>query len=174
MCSGPRDYLRNTIQVMEENPGVGIVNYYGAPHPLDESRALAVSTEPCFIAPRPSDIAVDFLYTDQPHVMSRAALDDIGYYIEPRGIGNCEDDYRRRWQNQDRFATAIFPGYYNKLFIHEGADQSFRANLFTNRLDAFLMPFAMFLKRRCRPLFAVGKALVRTSVATMEKLRIVR
>jgi glycosyltransferase involved in cell wall biosynthesis len=169
MCSGPPDYLRNTIQIMEANPDVGLVNYYGAPHPLDESRALAGSSEPSFIA-----TAVDFLYADQPHVMSRAAFDLIGYYIEPRGIGNCEDDYRRRWQAQDRFATAIFPAYYNKLFVHEGEAHSFRANLFSNRVDAFLMPFAIFLRQRCRPLFTIGKALVRTSVATMEKLRIVR
>lgn len=176
MCSGPPEYLRNTISAMEANPSVGLVNYYGAPHPLDKSRALAGSTEACYIVSRPFDdhTVEHFLYADQPHVMSRAAFDLVGYYIEPRGIGNCEDDYRRRWQNQNRFATAIFPAYYNKLFVHEGEAQSFRTNLFANRLDAFLMPLAMFLKQHCRPLFAVGKTFVRASVEAMKKLRIVQ
>jgi len=35
------------------------------------------------------------------------------------------------------------------------------------------MPVAMILKRRCMPLFKVGKKVVRTSVGIMEKLRIV-
>lgn len=176
ICCGPPEYLRNTIEVMEENPGVGLVNYgYGPPHILDESRALPGSNEPCYLVLRPyiDSNGVQSTYCDQPHVMSRAAFDLVGYYIEPREIGNSEDDYRRRWRDQDRYATAIFPAYYNKAFVHEGA-HSIRATYFRNRLDAFLMPVAVFLRQRCRPLFAIGKALVRTSVATMEKLRIVR
>jgi glycosyltransferase involved in cell wall biosynthesis len=176
ICQGPRDYLRNTIQVMEANPDVGIVNYYGSSHPLDTCRALAGSIEPCYLAIRPYENGTKefFLYTDQPHVMSRAALDVVGYYLEHRDTVECEEDYNRRWRDQTRFSTAIFPAYYNKLYVHTGADHSFRTGLFRYRLDACLRPVANFLKRYCRPLYSAGRAFVRSSVSAMERLRIVR
>lgn len=175
-CHGPADYLKNTIQVMEANPGVGIVNYCGAPHPVDESRALDGSREPCYITPRAYEDGRKeyFLYTDQPHVMSRSALEDLGYYRELRDIEECEEDYNRRWRDQTKFATAVFPAYYKKTYLHEGADQSFRTSMFRYRLDAWLMPVAKFSKQHCRPLYTTGRRAVRLTVGALEKLRVVR
>jgi glycosyltransferase involved in cell wall biosynthesis len=177
VCHGPSDYLLNTIKVMEANPQVGIINFAGAPHPPDRSQPLLGSNEPCYMTPIPlKGDKVEYLYTDQPHVRSRAALEHVGYYTERRVLGGLENEfhYSVRWQDQDRFATAVFPAYHRKLFVHIGADRSFRANLFRCRLDRFLMPLAMLLKRHCGPVFTLGKAFVRTSVTAMEKLRIVR
>lgn len=177
VCHGPSDYLLNTIKVMEANPQVGIINFAGAPHPPDRNQSLWGSNEPCYVTPIPfkSD-KVEYLYTDQPHVRSRAALEHVGYYTERRLLGGLENElyYSVRWQGQDRFATAVFPAYHGRLFVHIGSDRSFRANLFRYRVDRSLMPLAMFLKQRCGPLFKVGKAFVRTSVTAMEKLGIVR
>lgn len=175
MCRGPRDYLKNTIQVMEANPDIGIVNYCGAPHPLDTNRPLAGSDELCYPISRPYDNGTieHYLYTDQPHVRSRAAQESMGEYAETPGIGNCEEEYSRRWRDQKKLGTAVFPSYYKTLFVHEGSERSFRYQIFSLRVDAFLMPIAMLLKRRCMPLFKVGKKVVRISVGIMEKLRIV-
>lgn len=175
-CQGPRDYLRNTIRVMEENPEVGIINYCGITHPLDTAHPLPGSDEPCYRILRPYDDGTieHHLYTDQPHVRSRSALAVLGEYSEPRGIGNCEEEYSRRWRDQDRFSTAVFPAYHRKTFVHEGAEQSFRARLFVNRLDAFLMPIAKFLEQHCTILFVIGKASVRKFTAMLRKLGIVQ
>ena len=175
ICSGPPDYLSNTVAVMEANPNVGIVNFCGAPHPT-ASETLPGSTEPCHITPTPYQDGVKeyFLYTDQPHVISRAAVEHVGYYREDRDIVQCEEDYNRRWRDQTRFSTAVFPAYYKKTYMHQGTEESFRTSLFRYRLDAFLMPAASFLKRRCKPLYKGGKATTRTIVNTLEKMRIVR
>lgn len=176
LCAGPPDYLKNTIRVLEANPNVGIINYYGDPHPLDTQRPLPGSERPCYIALRPyeSGLKEHFLYTDQPHVISRAALDHLGYYPELRDMEACEAEYMRRWQNQTRFATAIFPEYYNKVYAHEGAEQSFRTNRLRYRVDGWLMPLASLLKRYCRPLYTLGKGTVRGGILLLERLRLVR
>jgi len=173
-CAGPSDYLLNAVKVMEANPQVGIINFAGAPHPPDRSQRLSGSDEPCYVTPTPHQShKVEYLYSDQPHIRSRAALEHVGYYIELGGM-ESEDDYSVRWRDQDRFITAVFTAYRDKLFRNMGADRSFRAKLFRSRVDRFLMPLAMFLKEHCGPLFKVAKAFVRTSVTTLEKLRIVR
>jgi glycosyltransferase involved in cell wall biosynthesis len=176
ICRGPREYLRNTISVMEANPEIGIINYCGAPHPIDESRMLAGGTEPCYITPRPYEDGIKeyFLYTDQPHAVSRAAIGYVGEYLEHRDIVLCEEDYNRRWRDQDLFATAVFPAYFQNTYVHEGAERSFRTSLFRYRLDAKLMPLALLLKKYCNPFYVTGKAATRTIVSTLERLRIVR
>lgn len=176
MCAGPSDYLMNTIGMMEANPRIGIVNYYGAPHPVDDSRILPGSDEPCYIMPKAFENGTKefFLYTDQPHVMSRAAFERIGFYVENTDIVQCEEDYNRRWRDQTDFATAMFPAYYNKVYVHEGAELSFRTSRFRYRLDSALMPLATFCKRHCKPLYTGGKMVIRTAVTTMEKFRLVR
>jgi glycosyltransferase involved in cell wall biosynthesis len=176
MCFGPPDYLRNTILVMEANPEVGIVNYCGAPHPLDRSHALAGSDERCYLTPEPYEDSTKeyFLYTDQPHVVSRAAIEYVGYYLEDRDLETCEEDYNKRWRDQSRFATAVFPAYYMKTFRHEGVEHSFRTNRFRYRVDTLLMPAALFFKRHCRPIYKLGRAAIRTTVSLAEKVGIVR
>jgi glycosyltransferase involved in cell wall biosynthesis len=176
MCYGPRDYLRNTILVMEANPDVGIINYYGPLHPVDGSHQLAGCDEPCYITPEPYKDGTKeyFLYTDQPHVVSRAAMEHVGYYLENRNLEACEEDYTKRWRDQARFATAVFPSYYMKTFAHEGNEQSFRTNRLRYRIDASLMPVAIFFKRHCTPLYKIGRATIRATVGLAEKVGIVR
>ncbi|MGC2213383.1 MAG: hypothetical protein WA419_22435 [Silvibacterium sp.] len=115
-----------------------------------------------------------FLHTDQPHVISRAAVEQVGYYLEHRDMEECEKDYNNRWRDQTRFATAVFPEYYKRTYVHYGEEQSFRTTLFRYRVDAFLMPIAAFFKQRSTPLYRMGKTCIRTSVTIMEMMRIVR
>ena len=106
--------------------------------------------------------------------MSRLALEHVGYYIESHDIEESETNYNLRWRDQKKFLTAMFPAYYNKLFVHEGAEQSFRTQRFRYKLDAALMPLATFSKQHCKPMYKGGRRIVRTLVTAMEKLRIVR
>lgn len=176
ICQGPADYLKNTIRVMEANPQVGLVNYYGDPHPLDKHHPLHGCHEHCHtMRPMPKEGNHEhFLYTDQPHVISREALDAVGYYLEDRDMEECEKDYTRRWRDQTCFATATFPKYYNRIYLHAGEKHSFRTNRFRYRVQRPLVPLARWLKRRCRPVYRAGHWTMNTGIRWMEKLRIVR
>ena len=175
-CFGPPDYLKNTIQVMEANPNVGIINYCGANHPMDEDHRLRGSNEPCYVTPKPYEDNKKeyFLYTDQPHVISRAAAEYVGDYAEKRDMEECEEDYNRRWRDQKRFLTAVFPAYYKRTYLHQGAEQSFRTNLFRYKVARFLLPAKPFLIKHANPIFRLGKAVVQGSVNTLERLHLVR
>ncbi len=177
-CHGPSDYLLNAVRVLEANPQVGIINFGGAPHPPDLNQRLSGSDEPCYLTPRPYEdgLKEHFLYSDQPHIRSRAAFDHIGLYIEDRDMEKCEIDYNFRWKHQTQFLTAVFPAYYMKAFSNEGVaqGQSFRKNLFRYRVAAVLQPVKPFLVKHANPLFRLGKATVNGGIRTLEKLRIVR
>lgn len=174
LCHGPSDYLSNAIATLEANPQVGIINFAGAHHPPDLTQPLLGSSEPCFVTPTPAVSAKEeFLYSDQPHLQTRGALEFMGEYYEDRSIGRAETDYSQRWERQYSFLTAVFPNYYMRVFSNEGEDPalSFRQQELRYRVDQALMPIANFLKANCWPLFRVGKASVRSTVAFIEKLR---
>jgi len=177
-CRGPADYLRNAVSVFEANPRLGFLNFAGAAHPPDPAQRLQGSSEPCYVTPRPyEDGRIEyFLYCDQPHLQSRASLDAVGPYLEDRDMEKCEVDYNFRWKQQTEFLTAVFPGYYMKVFSNEGEaqQQSFRTTRFRYKVARWLQPAKPFLVKHANPVFRLGKALVQGSVNTLEKLRIVR
>jgi hypothetical protein len=86
----------------------------------------------------------------------------------------CEEDYNGRWRDQKRFLTAVFPAYYKRTYLHQGAEQSFRTNLFRYKVARFLLPAKPFLIKHANPIFKLGKAVVQGSVNTLEKLHLVR
>jgi glycosyltransferase involved in cell wall biosynthesis len=177
VCQGPSDYLLNCVKVMEANPRVGIINFAGRAHPPDFTQPLHGSDEHCYVTPTPfKGHKIEYLYADQPHIRSRAALEFVGYYIEDRNQDQCEIDYSIRWQNQTQFLTAVFPDYYYKVFSDEGGspEHSFRLKLFRHRVTAALAPLKPFLVKHANPLFRLGKATVNGGVRTLEKLRLVK
>jgi glycosyltransferase involved in cell wall biosynthesis len=177
-CRGPVDYLTNAVSVFEANPQLGFINFAGAPHPADLNLPLKGSAEPCYVTPRAyrDGDKEDFLYSDQPHLQSRVSLDAIGPYIEDRDMENCEIDYNYRWKHQTQFLTAVFPGYYMRVFSNEGEahQKSFRTTRFRYKVARFLQPAKPFLVKHANPVFRLGKAVVQGSVNTLEKLHLVR
>jgi glycosyltransferase involved in cell wall biosynthesis len=176
-CCGPADYLRNTIHVMESNPAVGLVNYCGEPNPIDEARPLGGSDEYCIASKACGEGLNGYVrYSDQPHVASRAATEHVGYYAEDRRMdeGECEEDYHRRWRNQTKFISAVFPKYYMRTYANRGVEQSFRTSRFRHRIDRKLIPVAEYLKQHFRPLYWMGRRSLRTSVRILERLHLVR
>lgn len=173
-CQGPPDYLSNAVAVLEANPRVGIINFAGGNHPPDLTQPLPGSGEPCYVTPVPVlSNKEEFLYSDQPHLQSREALEFMGNYYEDRSIGRAEIDYSQRWERQSRFLTAVFPDYYMRVFSNEGEDpaMSFRHQELGYRVDRALLPIANLLKKNCWPLFKLGRASVRSTVALIEKMR---
>jgi glycosyltransferase involved in cell wall biosynthesis len=176
LCSGPPDYLLQSVQVMEQNPHVGLINYAGGPNLPDKSQRLSGSDEPCYIVWQihEDDPGGSYLYSDQPHMHSRAALDYVGPYLETRQMEDCERDYEIRWSKQDKFATALFPGYFMQVFRNNGVQDSLRTKRMRYRIDAVLLPTAKILRQRCKPAFVLGRFIVRTAQSTLEALRIVK
>ena len=173
-CIAPSDYLKNTIAVMESSSRICLINYYGVPHILATTQALPGANEPCYeILSGTTNGHNSSIYTDTPHVMSRACLESIGPYHEDREMESCETDYARRFASQDAYKAAIFPLYYNRAFVHTGEAESWRLRSFRCRLDNALMPAATVL-RCCPPVFNLGKAVVRSSVRTLTRIGIIR
>jgi hypothetical protein len=176
MCVGPPDYLANTIAVLEANPQVGLVNFAAAPHPPDPAQRLAGSNEPCFVTPTSytGNPKREFLYSDQPHVQSRAAIDYIGPYKEDRDMEECEMDYNLRWENQSRFSTAVFPAYWHRVFVCADEAVSFRQTRFRYKVQGALQPLKPALQRISPSLFGHARSLVQWTVRTMERAGLVR
>jgi len=171
-CVADTDYLGDTIHVMVQYPDIGLVKYYGDAHTLRPEPRSGVA-EPCFEIAEQEEMKTNLVYSDTPHVMSRAALQCIGPYREDCDMESCEMDYARRFGAQNSFKAAVFPAYYNRIFVHTGGDTSYRTSRARYRIDRALGPLARCL-RRCPPAFRVAKTVVRRSVETLERLRVIR
>ncbi len=175
ICQGPPEYLTQAVQLMEAHPEVGLVNFAGAAHPPDLTQRLEGSDELCYLTPKPYEYGkVEFfLYSDQPHLQSRAALDYVGPYQEYRDMERCEIDYNHRWKEQTKFSTAVFPAYYMRVFTSD-ATQSFRTTRFRYKVHRLLQPAKPWLEQRTPHLFRIGRSVVQSALRALERLRIVR
>lgn len=177
-CCGPPEYLTNTIRVMEANPEIGIINYCGEPNPIDETRPVYGSDEYCVIskASRAGGLNGRVRYSDQPHVVSRAALDLVGSYIEDRSMdeGECEEHHHAQWVEQTTFIGAVFPKYYMATYVNRGLERSFRTSRGRHRIIRRLAPAASYLKANVKPVYVVGKASVRSFLKIAAKLHVIR
>jgi hypothetical protein len=115
-----------------------------------------------------------FLYSDNPHLRSRAMMNFMGFYIEDRDMEKCEIDYNFRWKEQTRFLTAVFPGYYRKTFVHVGADHSYRTTRMRYRVASWLQPLKPLLLKTAPGVFRIGKAIVVRGIHLLERLRVIR
>lgn len=175
VCYGPPEYLVEAVRVFESNPNVGLINFAGAAHPPDFSQRLQGSDEPCYLTPEPLKGSIEFfLYSDQPHLQSRSAIDFVGPYLESKDMEECETDYNYRWQQQTRFRTAVFPRYHQKVFIDEGQQHSFRTTRIRYRVHNALLPMKPFLLRFAPALFAGGKAALQRALRFLERRGILR
>jgi Glycosyl transferase family 2 len=176
MCQGPPDYLSNSISVLEANPHVGLINFAAAPHPPDPEQRLSGSDEPCYVTPAPHTGSPkrEFLYSDQPHIQTRAAIEHVGLYVEDRDMEVCEMDYNLRWENQDRFATAVFPAYFHSAFVCADEAGSFRKTRFRYRVQGMLQPVKPVLQRISPSLFQHARSLLQWTLRKMERVGLVR
>jgi glycosyltransferase involved in cell wall biosynthesis len=170
MCSGPPDYLAQAVNVFESNPDLGLINFAGAAHPPDFSMPLGGGDELCYRTPEPRGGPIEyFLYSDQPHLQSRAAVDYVGPYLESRDMEECETNYNRRWKDQNRFHTAVFPAYYMRVFSNVGEQHSFRTTRLRYKVHKALLPVKPFMTQHMPFFFGVGKAAVERTLRFFER-----
>lgn len=172
-CNGPSDYLRQSVSVMEANPSLGIINYCGADHPPDFDQRLSGSSEPCYLTPKATEALPrpEYLYSDQPHLISKEAQDFIGPYICYGQVEDCEIDYRHRWAAQSKYLVAVFPAYYRRVFTEWGDGHSFRSSRVRYRVGTALQPLKQYLPTS---VVRVGKVIIMKTIYSLEKLRVVR
>lgn len=136
-CIGPGDFLARGVRLLQTWPSIGLVRYTRvfAPEPiLPPHERLDSDSDVLVMHPEPG--SPFFLYSDHPHLKSRAFVDAIGPYKESRYMQKTEHDMRDRFNNQDRFDAAFIEGY--ECFRHIGDDASHRTRLPLARLGGFM------------------------------------
>jgi glycosyltransferase involved in cell wall biosynthesis len=164
-CMGPSCYLRESVAVMEANPNVAILKFYGLLHPPGNA-SLPGATETCYpichdLPPGPGGYLI---YSDTPHLKSRLSLTHLGLYREDCGMEQCEIDYDTRFSTQSQYAAAFFPLYYNRAFLHIGDEESFRKAAFDYKVRRLLTGLASPLKEACPALYETAKRCYRRAI----------
>lgn len=165
-CHGPPDYLRRAVELLRSRPDIGIVRFYGAPLPQEESGGG--------LAPGGmvrSDAEGPLGYSDTPHLRSRACLERLGSYREDLWMEDCELEYVARFSGQGEFGVAALRDSYNKVFVHTGEERSHRTGSRRHRIFSALARLAEPLKRRAPRLHAAGRQAVRGALAWTARIR---
>jgi hypothetical protein len=86
----------------------------------------------------------------------------------------CERDYEIRWRSQKKFAAAIFPGYFMRIFRNQGVEHSLRRSRLRYRIDDNLQPIARALRQRSELVYKSGRFVVRAFQHTLEWIGIAK
>jgi len=123
LCDGPSGFVEAAIDVMTERPEIGLVRLRQPQPELRYTRWTSRGGLSVRVFDSPPASRRDFVYTDTPHIKSRAFVQFIGDYLESRYMQKTELDMRDRFNAQTRFRAAFIEGHH--LFEHIGADLSF-------------------------------------------------
>jgi len=156
-CRGPGGFLEAAIEVSQERPELGFLRLTD-PQPevtYQVWRSSGGRTVRIYDFAQP--FADPYLYTDQPHLKSRAALERLGPYRESRYTALCEMDMRDRFNAQREIRAAFVEGF--DAFEHIGSDLSFNRPLPHARIGMLMdrSPGLRSLARLYRRLRAGGK-----------------
>jgi len=175
-CRGPADYMGLAVDLMEAHPEFGLVNLSGDPHAVEPRLEIPATAGECYWIPNNTgkQALAWFVYSDGPHLKSRAFCDHLGPYKENCRMEECELDYAARFANQDYFRAAFFPCFYNRTFFHVGEAVSFRTGSRLRRFERRLAPYARVLKRRHLRAYKFTKAAFNGSVRALFSLSILR
>jgi glycosyltransferase involved in cell wall biosynthesis len=164
-CMGPSCYLRDSVAVMEANPNVAILKFYGLLHPPGNA-SLPGATKACYpiCHDQPPGPGGYLIYSDTPHLKSRASLADLGFYREGCGMEQCELDYDTRFSTQSQYGAAFFPAYYHRVFIHTGGEDSFRKSALGYKVRQLLANWASPVREACPTLYEAARRCYRRAV----------
>jgi glycosyltransferase involved in cell wall biosynthesis len=173
-CQGPPRYLEQAVVLMEARPEIGLVQFYGTARVDPELRIRDFEGPDCYLICRESGSSpqTQYVYSDMPHLKSNELVAYLGKYRESCRMEECELDYQNRFAKQSRFRAGFFPCYYNTVFIHMGASDSFRTGSRLRRLEDTLVPIARRWKERSPELFARAKAIYHKTVRLLYRLSI--
>ena len=136
LCEGPGGFIEAALDVMTERPEIGLVRLCSRDPELRYSKWTSQSGLVVQIFTMPPASPHHFVYTDNPHIKSRALVDFMGPYLESRYMQKTEIDMRDRFNRQTRFKAAFIEGHHH--FEHIGEDMSFNRLPPRARLSAAL------------------------------------
>jgi hypothetical protein len=174
-CQGPPRYLEHAVRLMEAHTDTGFLKFCGGTHAKDpELRIHGLETPDCYVISREpsSPHLTQHVYSDCPHLKRKELVDFLGEYRERCRMEECELDYEDRFKKQSRFQAAFFPCYYNSVFNHTGAAESFRTRNWLRRFEGALVPIARTCKAGRPELFARAKAIHQMTVKILYRLSI--
>lgn len=130
-CAGPADFLERGVRLLATRPDLGMVRFM-APEPDFPWEEDAGPDGAAIRIYRPQPEHARWVYSDWPHLKSRAFIEFIGPYAESRYMQRTEIDMRDRFNAQDRYAAAYIEGC--EMFRHIGGELSHRRPLPLARL----------------------------------------
>jgi hypothetical protein len=168
-CFGPPEYLRDSVELLEGSPNIGLVKFYGLEYPTGALTTVPTQGKPCsLIRPGPSTESLTRnIYSDTPHLKSRRFMELLGPYKEGCSMEATESDFQNRFLCQTRLTAALFPQYYNSVFVHIGEKESFRTSSRRCRFEKLIAPYANELQRRNSALFTLGRSFYKKAVTIL-------
>jgi glycosyltransferase involved in cell wall biosynthesis len=136
LCTGPDDFLETGVRLMTERPDIGIVRLTDRDPNLAYERIVTASGLTARVYAPPPRSRSRFVYSDNPHLKSRAFMDAIGPYLESRHMQRTELDMCERFNRQTRFKAAFVEG--RGVFEHIGQEASHNRPMPLARLSGFL------------------------------------
>lgn len=135
LCDGPSDFLLRAVRLLQSNPEIGFVRLVAPQATLPfSSHRLADGT--VFRTYRPLPGTDVFVYSDQPHLKTKAFIRSIGPYLEDRYMQRTEIDMRNRFNAQSRYVAAFLEGF--SVFRHIGEGVSHRKPLPLARIGGIM------------------------------------
>jgi hypothetical protein len=126
-CRGPRGFIETAIEVMREWPELGFVRLTERQPELTYTLRSASNRHRVRVYDAPQPFLDPFLYTDTPHLKTRATIERLGTYRESRHMARTELDMRDRFNAQREIRAAFVEGL--DVFEHIGDDASFNRPL---------------------------------------------
>jgi hypothetical protein len=168
-CFGPPGYLRDSVELLESCRDIGFVKFYGLEYPAGTLTTVPTQGTQCrLIRPgRSTEPLARNIYSDTPHLKSRQFVELLGFYKEGCTMEATERDFQDRFLCQARLAAALFPQYYNSVFVHIGEKESFRTNSRQYRFERLIAPYANELQRRNSTLFTLGRSFYRKAITIL-------
>jgi hypothetical protein len=173
-CQGPDSYLTHALNVMQADPSIGLVRFYGVDSTVNSSQRIDYPPLSCrrLLMPKELSSSNRFIYSDTPHLRSKLLDVQLGPYREDTSMETCEKDFGQRFLAQSRFSAVFFPDFNNRVFVHIGEAESFRTNSLRHRCEAALASIAKPFKGS-RFYNAANRAYKKT-VRTLIILRLIR
>jgi glycosyltransferase involved in cell wall biosynthesis len=169
-CKGPSEYLREAVKAMQVNQKIGLVRFYGLDMTVNAVRPINRELDIIEIQ-KPERVTASnrHIYSDTPHLKSKALTYSIGEYNEKLPMEQCELEYQDRFLRQDGYCAAFIPRYMNRVFVHIGQAESFRSSSYNARLERKLSALVTPLLEKAAPVYKllrlgyvrIGRPLVR-------------
>ena len=174
-CCGPTEYLSDAVCAFQKHPQIGFIKFYGhnqstnSAHQLDEETGLCEIENPTLITELNRHI-----YSDTPHLRSRACLEALGEYDARVPMEQCEREYEERFLLQHKFSTAYLPKHMNVVFTHTGEKESFRTGSRRARFERIIHPLTGPMHDRAAPAYHVLRSCYRTGVRLLYRAGAIR